>query len=130
MAHPTQSEAGDVPVTTDSAAAALSDMLDAEDGIDNETQGEGEGGDEDAPLELDAEGEDGGEGEPVTAIAAPVSLNADEKARFAQLPEDAQRFVTELETRRNEQVQQVTTKASNAQREAEARAAAADANAK
>lgn len=130
MAHPQSAEAGDVPVTTDSAAAAFSDMLDAEDGIESETQGEGEGGDEDVPLELDTEGEESGESEPTSAIAPPVSLNAEEKNRFAQLPEEAQRFVTELETRRNEQVQQVTTKASNAQREAEARAAAADAQAK
>src|SRR5580765_689943 len=78
-----------------------------------------------------AEGEEAGEeeSEPGAAIAPPPSLNAEEKAKFAQLQPEAQRLLAEAETRRNAQVQEATTKASEAQRTAEARAAAADAQA-
>lgn len=111
------------------ATSALEQLLDADDADGDESGSTDDQIDDDLSLEED--GEDDGESEPSkSAIAAPVSLNADEKAQFAQLPEDAQRFITSLETRRNEQVQQVTTKASNAQRDAEARAAQADAQAK
>src|SRR5690349_6011492 len=117
---------GDQPVDT---TAALEQLLDADDVEGEETGSTDDQIDDDLSLEEDGEGDE--TGEPTkSAIAAPVSLNADEKAQFAQLPEDAQRFITGLETRRNEQVQQATTKASNAQRDAEARAAQADAQAK
>lgn len=68
--------------------------------------------------------------EPVEpAIDAPVSLNAEEKAAFAQLPPEAQRMLQAVEARRNGQVQEATTRASAAQREAEATAARAGAEA-
>lgn len=132
MAHPDDPEAGGVPVSydEDSAAAALADMnLEPEGDEDDDIPAE-EGELDESDL---TEGEDEGEqddepGEP--AIAPPVSLNAEEKAKFAQLPSEAQRLILDVETRRNAQVQEATTKASAAQREAEARAAAADAEAK
>jgi hypothetical protein len=130
MAHPEAPEAVGAPVDLDSVTAALGESLDADDGIvSNETEASGEG--EIDPLDLEAEGEGEAEGEPAApAIAAPVSLTAEEKARYAQLPEEAQQFVAELETRRNAQVQTATTKASEAQRIAEANAATADAQAR
>lgn len=137
MAHPQDAEAGDAFVSDmDSAAAAIGDLMDEngdlpdhEDEQDSDDE-ESEAGD--GELELGDEEQEDGEDEPEQkpAIDAPVSLNADEKAKFAQLPEEAQRMIAELETRRNGQVQQATTKASEAQRTAEARAAQADAQAK
>jgi len=122
-----ETEAAPVPVTdVDSAAAAISNMLateEPEDTPDQESEGD--------ETELELAEETNEEAEPAEpAIAPPVSLNAEEKARYAQLPPEAQQFVAELETRRNAQVQQATTKASEAQRAAEARAATADAQAK
>lgn len=68
--------------------------------------------------------------EPAEVIEAPASLNADEKTQFAQLDPKAQRLLADVEARRNSQVTAATTKAANAQREAESRAAMADAQAK
>lgn len=72
--------------------------------------------------------DEGGELAP-PAIDAPVSLNAEEKAAFAQLPMEAQRMLAAVETRRNGQVQEATTRAANAQREAQSTAARAEAEA-
>lgn len=139
MAHPQSEEAGDAFVSDmDTAAAAISEVLsgneghesdDGEDAQDSETS---DGEPDEGELDLGDEEQEGEEGEPddKPAIDIPVSLNAEEKARFAQLPDEAQRFIAELETRRNGQVQQATTKASEAQRNAETRAAQADAQAK
>lgn len=114
----------------DSAAAAIGRLgLDEDepapedeeiDADEPEPEGEGE----------DDEDQDDGGDEPETAIDAPASLNAEEKARFAQLPEEAQRVIADVEARRAEQVQTATTKAAEAQRIAEANAARADAQAK
>lgn len=60
------------------------------------------------------------------AIEAPVSLNAEEKEVFSQLPPEAQRAWADSETRRNTQVQEATTKAKEAQRQAEQAAASAN----
>jgi hypothetical protein len=123
MAQPLEA-AGDEPVAdaTD-PTAALENLLAAEDAPEDEA---GEAEAEEEELEL----EDEPEAAPEKASDAPVSLNADEKARYAQLPPEAQQFVAELEARRNTQVQTATTKASEAQRAAEARAAQADAQAR
>lgn len=130
MAHPDSPEAVDAPVTDmDSAAAAISNLN--LDGDEPEEEDESELPD-DEPEGDAPEGEDEGEqdDEPETAIEAPASLTAEEKAKFAQLPTEAQQLLNEVETRRNAQVQQATTKASDAQRQAEARAASADAEAR
>ena len=79
------------------------------------------GGRGNAPRPSSVRGEP--EGEQETAIAAPISLNAEEKEAFSQLSPEAQAFVTSLETRRNADVTKVTTKAADAQRAAEAQAA-------
>ena len=83
--------------------------------VEGESEGELDAG------EFEDEGEP--EGEQETAIAAPISLNAEEKEAFGQLSPEAQAFVTSLETRRNADVTKVTTKAADAQRAAEAQAA-------
>lgn len=83
--------------------------------VEGESEGELDAGD------FENEGEP--EGEQETAIAAPISLNAEEKEAFGQLSPEAQAFVTSLETRRNADVTKVTTKAADAQRAAEAQAA-------
>lgn len=89
----------------------------------DETEDEYEDGDE-------AEGEDDDSEEPAQpAIPPPVSLNAEEKEVFAQLPPEAQQAWAASETRRNQQVQEATTRASEAQRVAEAKAAQANAQA-
>ena len=128
MAHP--SEAGSPPVSIAEKAAAFADELgdfipDLEDEEDDQPQSEDdidELGDDDVE-ELEDNGDDE-QAEP--AIEPPVSLNADEKAVFAQLPPEAQQAWAASETRRNQQVQEATTRASEAQRLAEAKAAQAN----
>lgn len=78
--------------------------------------------------DFEDEGETDVEGE--SPIDAPVSLNAAEKEAFAQLPKEAQDFVSALEARRNADVTKVTTKAADAQRVAEQQAAQAAIQAK
>ena len=135
MAHLAEtSEAVDAPVDDmDSAAAAIGKLMSGGDEPreEEEPQPQGEGEPQDGELELEGEDEQGGEGEPAQpAIDAPASLTAEEKAKFAALPKDAQQYVADLEARRATQVQSATTKASEAQRAAEASAARADAQAK
>lgn len=133
MAHQ-DTGAVEAPVhhTVDSAAAALSSVFQSE---PEEEQIEDEGEDPNVNDEIadddfteeveEVEGEEADEqDEPEEpAIEAPVSLKADEKEEFSQLPKEAQDFVTRLEQRRNADVQNVTTKAAEAQRQAEATAA-------
>ncbi len=146
MAHPTDNgaEAIDAPEVhdQDSAVEALRSMDIADpdevptnaeanepppiDEDDEFTEDDLEGDEPEGEAEEEADESD----EQETAIDAPVSLNKAEKEAFSQLPAEAQQFVTQLESRRASQVQEATTKASQAQRDAEARAAAADAEAK
>lgn len=86
------------------------------------------GAEEGEDLDLEEDGEEASE--PETAIDVPVSLNAEEKKAFAAASPEAQLAWAASETRRNAQVQEATTKASEAQRTAETRAASADAEAK
>lgn len=134
MAHPATPEAADAPAPTsasDKAADFENFLFGDEEEQDEASEPEGEDGELDPEDLEEGEEEQADEAdEPEEAIDAPVSLNAEEKKVFAQLPPEAQRAWAESENRRNAQVQEATTKASNAQREAEARAAAADAEAK
>jgi hypothetical protein len=121
MAHP--EEAAEAPASLNGQAAvdafesALGDDLDVQDEQDYTDQ----------ELEAGEPEEDGGEqetDEPDTpAIAPPVSLTADEKESFSSLPVELQQAVAAIETRRNAQVQEATTKAANAQRDARSDAA-------
>lgn len=138
MAHPTGSEAAvsPAPVSVDEKAADFENFLfgdeEAEEAETGEEQGEADAeddsdleegdGDEEEALEDD---EDSDEQAP-PAIEPPVSLNAEEKEVFAQLPPEAQQAWAASETRRNTQVQEATTKAKEAQRQAEQAAASAD----
>ena len=126
-AHSTSSEAASVPTTSAEKAAAFEEYLfegdEPED--EDETSSEDEG-DEYDDADEDAEGEDDDSEEPAEpAIPPPVSLNAEEKEVFAQLPPEAQQAWAASETRRNQQVQEATTKAKEAQRIAEFEADAA-----
>lgn len=123
MAHP-ETEAATAPVSVDEKAADFEDFLFGDEQDEEQDEEPAEEGED---LELDEADE---EVEPAPVIDAPVSLNAEEKEVFAQLPPEAQQAWAASETRRNTQVQEATTKASNAQREAESRAAAADAEAR
>lgn len=131
MAHPETPEALDVrPLdTTDDAAAALDDYFAQQDEgepvDDDSTEDDAPEGDEPEDDEQDDESD-----EPETAIDAPVSLNAEEKAVFAQLPVEAQQAWAASETRRNAQVQEATTKAAHAERSAKTQAAEAHSKAK
>lgn len=132
-AHSTSSEAANAPVSMAEKAAAFEDALFADgdpfEEEEEETSGEDEG-DEYDDADEDTEGEDDESDEPdEPAIDPPVSLNAEEKEVFAQLPVEAQRAWAASETRRNQQVQEATTRASEAQRVAEAKAAQANAQA-
>jgi len=139
MAH-LDVEAGNAPIDDmDSAAAAIGDLnLGDDDNIRRvEARGQDAGDGDDAEADEDqsddgedldvGEDEDDESDESQRTIEAPVSLTAEEKAKFAALPKEAQRYVAELEGRRASQVQTATTKAAEAQRTAEAAAARADA---
>lgn len=134
MAHPNEgSEAVDVSESLgdDGAVAAFADYLESEDEElpeDDEPEGDDPDGETDEGEGADEDEQEGDE--PETAIEAPVSLNADEKAVFAQLPPEAQRAWAASEARRNSQVQDATTKAANAQRAAQSHAAEAHSKAK
>ena len=129
MAHPS-GEAASVPVSMAEKAAALeSELGDFIPDLEDDEEPEGEEGDE-YEADDDLEGEDDESEEPgEPAIPPPVSLNAEEKEVFAQLPPEAQQAWAASETRRNTQVQEATTRASEAQRVAEAKAAQANAQA-
>ncbi len=57
------------------------------------------------------------------AVAAPASLNAEEKATFAQLPAEAQRAMSDILSRRDRDIQQGLEQARSAQRDAQRTAA-------
>ncbi|MXO72876.1 hypothetical protein [Alteraurantiacibacter buctensis] len=119
------------PVSVDEKAADFENYLFGdEDEQDDQSDSDEEAADEGEDLELDEEQADEADEPELPAIDPPVSLTAEEKATFAQLPPEAQAAWAASETRRNAQVQEATTKASNAQRDAEVRAAQADAQAK
>jgi len=139
MAQYQDDAAGGAGDDLDSAAAAISGLnLDEFSDTEQEDPKEHENshpeGEEDE-LDLDADGdddeqEDGDDEQSArNAIDAPASLNAEEKAKFAALTPEAQRYVADLESRRAIQVQTATTKAADAQRAADQRAAQADAQA-
>ena len=127
MEGPSLSEAATAaPLSASDKAAAFEEFLDPEQDEGTEPEGAEEGDD----LDLTEDEADETEAEPETAIDAPVSLNAKEKEAFAAASPEAQQAWAASETRRNAQVQEATTKASEAQRMAEVRAAQADAEAK
>lgn len=137
MAHQQESAEAAVstaPVSVEEKAADFENFLfgeeDGEDAETNEEQEEAEDDDldpEEGEDESDEAEEDDEDEEPdVPAIEAPVSLNAEEKEVFAQLPPEAQQAWAASETRRNTQVQEATTKAKEAQRQAEQAAASAE----
>lgn len=127
-------EAASVPTTMAEKQAAFEQELGdfvpdwGDDEAEEETSGEDTEDDYEDGDETEGEGDDSEEpAEP--AIPPPVSLNAEEKEVFAQLPPEAQQAWAASETRRNQQVQEATTRASEAQRVAEAKAAQANAQA-
>lgn len=128
MAHPTAEAASSpAPVSVAEKAADFEQFLsDAgfEDDLPAEEQEQEEFVDGDYLEEPEADEVEEGE-EPVEVIDAPVSLNAEEKAVFGQLPAEAQAAWAASETRRNTQVQEATIKAKDAQRAAEQKAASA-----
>lgn len=123
-----ETAAVDVPssLSMDEAAAAFADIYDDEpegdelpEGDDDEELPEDEGDEPEAEDDSEDEAD-----EPETpAIAPPASLNAEEKAVWAQLPPEAQQTLAAIETRRTAEVQSGLEKARNAQREATSAAA-------
>lgn len=137
MAHQPQAEAVGVPApksVADAAADFENYLFEGDDEQEEELpEGEEAESEGDEPeLEADELEEDEGDeaDEPATAIDPPVSLNAAEKAAFAAASKETQQAWAASEIRRNTQVQEATTKASEAQRAAEQRAAIADAEAR
>ena len=135
MAHPaTEAASSPAPVSVAEKAADFENYLFAEEGAEEALLGEEEEEAdelddlEEDDSETDEEGEEGEEQEQ-PAIEPPVSLNAEEKEVFGQLPPEAQAAWAASETRRNTQVQEATTRAKDAQRQAEAAAASANAQA-
>lgn len=132
MAHPaTEAASSTAPTSAAEKAADFENFL-FEDGDPFEEEDEEQETGEDDFEDEDGDAEEGDEDtdeQAQPAIDPPVSLNAEEKEVFAQLPPEAQQAWAASETRRNQQVQEATTRASEAQRAAEQRAAAADAQA-
>lgn len=129
MAHPTQeAPAPKAPVSVAEKAADFESFLEGAGFEDDLPPEDGEqeefAPDEGEELEFEAdEADEEGEKQVKPAIDAPVSLNAEEKEVFSQLPAEAQAAWAASETRRNTQVQEATTRAKEAQRTAEAKAA-------
>jgi hypothetical protein len=97
---------------------------------DSPEQDQTEGDEAEEELDLADEEQAGEEDEPdVPAIDAPASLNAEEKKVFAQLPAEAQQAWADSENRRNQQVQDATTKAAAKERDAQTALERADAQA-
>ena len=103
----------------DDAVDAFENIL-ANEGEEEEIEAEIAEGD--ALDDIEVDDADLEEEEQETAILAPVSFNADEKAFFATLTPEQQQTVAAIETRRNADVQKATTKAAEAERNAVANA--------
>lgn len=73
-------------------------------------------------IDPEEDGEEGDEAED-PPIDAPVSLKAEEKEQFAQLPPEAQRMLSDVLSRRDRETQQGLESARTAQRQAQAAAA-------
>ena len=109
------------------AAAVDAPVVETEAAADNQIMSEalypddtGDLSEEIAAEGFDPDADDTG-AEPLdAAIDPPVSYPAEMKAKFAQLPTDMQASLAQLEAQRNRQVQDVTTRAAEAQRLAQA----------
>lgn len=126
--YPDEGAAVDAPrsLSMDDAAAAFDDIYDeAEEGDDEpELTADDEPEADEAEGEEEADDSEEETDEPqAPAIAPPASLNAEEKAAWAQLPPEAQQTLAAIETRRTAEVQSGLEKARNAQRESESAAA-------
>lgn len=118
----------DSALSMDDAAGKLAAMFDDDVEEKEETEGElpeDDSGDVEDELEIEDE-----ESDPEPAIAAPARLSVEQKAKFASLPPEGQALFAEIELQRSQEVTKVTTRAAEAQRVADARAAQADAQAK
>lgn len=129
MAHPDTpvSEAVDVqPADNDAAAVdAFDRYLSGDD--EDETLAEGDEPEAEEPQDEGEEPEpvdetDESEEPAAPAIPAPVSWNAERKALFATFTPEQQQAVAAIEAERNAQVQNVTTEAAEAKRNARAEA--------
>lgn len=101
------------PDTQGTETAPTSDTTDAADFYD-----------EGNPFEDAAEGGEDQQGdEPVDPIEAPVSLKAEEKEKFSQLPREAQQALSEIIQRREQDAQKGVQTAQAAQQQAQAAAA-------
>lgn len=91
----------ETPAITSDAGATLPDQEDAAEQDDARLEGDREGSGDDAAAE-GQEGEAGEEIEPETSLDAPATMTAEEKADFAKLPVEAQKFLA----RRDKSVEQ------------------------
>lgn len=108
MAHQDDLEASTADPVED-FAQYLDEEPEAEEAIEEE-------GDE--PLEQEEDTQEGDDEPEAPAIDAPVSWGTDAKEQFAQLPPELQTFVSEREAQRERLVQQKTTEAAEARRNA------------
>jgi hypothetical protein len=122
----TQPEAA---VGSESAPAAenpadyFTQMAEEQFGVTDEEQEEpAEGADETATEGVDDETGLEEEVDDLPPIEAPVSWDAEAKAKFAELPRDAQEVITKRESERERFVQQKSQEAARAKQEAEAAA--------
>ncbi len=108
----------------DAALDAFDNILSEEqDGDPAEEELEEDSAEEGDEPETDEEEADENE-EQETAIPAPVSFNAEEKAVFATMTPEQQQAVAAIEARRNADVQKATTAAAEAKRNARSEAEA------
>lgn len=108
----------DLEASTADPVEDLANYLDEEPETEEAPEEEG-----DEPLEQEEDTQEGddepeSEEEEAPAIDAPVSWGTDAKEQFAQLPPELQAFVSEREAQRERLVQQKTTEAAEARRNA------------
>ena len=122
MAHLDTDVSEAVDGSDDAALGAFDNILSEEQDGDPAEEDSPEEGDE--PDAEEEEADEDEEQEEVSAIPAPVSFNAAEKAAFAELPPELQQSVAAIEARRNADVQKATTAAAEAKRTAKVEAEA------
>lgn len=106
----------------DAFESILGEEQDGDPAEEIEEEDSAEDGDE--PEAEEEEADEDEEQEEVSAIPAPVSFNAEEKAIFATMTPEQQQAIAAIETRRNADVQKATTAAAEAKRNARSEAEA------
>jgi hypothetical protein len=122
MTQPAEAVGGEAaPVTETNPADYFTQLAEEEFGVGDEQEQPAEGADEqsEATEEADDDTQVEEEADDLPPIDAPVSWDAEAKAKFAELPRDVQEYVAKREGERERFVQQKSQEATRARQDAE-----------